>query len=68
VLFTADHLGNLLALEPATGKTIWHLNVGDHIVAGPMTYELAGRQYLIVPVGDTMYAFALPEKTEAKKK
>jgi alcohol dehydrogenase (cytochrome c) len=68
VLFTADHSGNLLALEPATGKTIWHLNVGDHIVAGPITYELAGRQYLIVPVGDTMYAFSLPEKTEAKKK
>jgi hypothetical protein len=32
-----------------------------------MSYELAGRQYIIVPVGDTMYAFSLPEKIEAKK-
>jgi acido-empty-quinoprotein group A len=67
LLFTADHLGNLLALDPTTGATVWHLNVGDHVVAGPMTYELAGRQYIIVPVGDTMYAFSLPEKIEAKK-
>ena len=69
LLFTADHLNNLLALDPATGVTLWHLNVGEHIVAGPMSYQLAGRQYLIVPVGDTMYAFALPpEKADEKKK
>jgi outer membrane protein assembly factor BamB len=67
LLFVADHLNNLLALDPATGSTLWHLNVGDHVVAGPTTYQLAGRQYLLVPVGDTMYAFSLPEKTEAKK-
>ena len=23
----------------ATGATLWHLNVGDHVVAGPMTYR-----------------------------
>ena len=68
LLFTADHLGNLLALDPATGKTLWHLNVGDHVVASLMTYQIFGRQYIIVPVGDTMYAFSLPEKPEAKKK
>jgi len=68
LLFTADHLGNLLALDPATGKTLWNLNVGEHVVASLMTYEIFGRQYIIVPVGDTMYAFSLPEKPEGKKK
>jgi alcohol dehydrogenase (cytochrome c) len=62
LLFTADTSGNLLALDPATGKTLWHLNVGDTVVASLMTYEIDGKQYLIVPVHDTMYAFALPDK------
>jgi alcohol dehydrogenase (cytochrome c) len=60
LLFTADLSGNLLALDPATGKTLWHLNVGGELLASPMTYQLDGRQYLIIPVEDTLYAFALP--------
>ncbi|PYT91281.1 MAG: acido-empty-quinoprotein group A [Acidobacteria bacterium] len=61
LLFTADNSGNLLALDPAAGKTLWHLNVGGELVASPMTYQLDGRQYLIVPVQDILYAFALPD-------
>jgi hypothetical protein len=38
------------------------LNVGGEVVASPMTYEIEGRQYLIVPVQDVMYAFAVPGK------
>jgi hypothetical protein len=33
--------------------------------ASPMTYELDGRQYLIVPVQDILYAFAIPENVAA---
>jgi alcohol dehydrogenase (cytochrome c) len=50
----------LLALDPASGKTLWHLNGGGRLAASPMTYELDGRQFLIVPVQDILYAFALP--------
>ncbi|MGH9667938.1 MAG: PQQ-binding-like beta-propeller repeat protein, partial [Bryobacteraceae bacterium] len=32
VLFTADNAGNLIALEPATGKTLWHMNAGGRMV------------------------------------
>jgi acido-empty-quinoprotein group A len=64
LLFSADTSGNLLALDPATGKTIWHLSAGGHMVASPMTYELDGRQYLIAAVQDVLYAFALPEKQQ----
>ncbi|HYW98555.1 MAG TPA: PQQ-binding-like beta-propeller repeat protein, partial [Candidatus Elarobacter sp.] len=60
LLFSADNSGNLLALDPATGKTLWHLNAGGHMAASPMTYELDGRQYVILAVQDTLYAFALP--------
>src|SRR5215510_6096081 len=62
VLFTADNSHNLLALDPTTGKTLWHLNIGGKLVASPMTYQLDGRQYLLIPIHDVLYAFALPEK------
>jgi len=50
----------LLALDPVTGKTLWHLNAGGRMDASPMTYQLDGRQYLILAVQDVLYAFALP--------
>jgi hypothetical protein len=31
-----------------------------------MTYQLDGRQYLIIPVEDILYAFALPERAAAE--
>ncbi len=61
LLFTADNAGNLLALDPGNGKTLWHLNIGGELLASPMTYQLDGRQYLIIPIMDKLYAFALPE-------
>jgi acido-empty-quinoprotein group A len=60
LLFSADNSGNLLALDPTTGKTLWHLNAGGRMQASPMTYELDGRQYLIIAVQNILYAFALP--------
>jgi acido-empty-quinoprotein group A len=60
LLFSGDNSGNLLALDPATGKTLWHLNLGGKLDASPMTYQLDGRQYLIVAAQDVLYAFTLP--------
>ena len=66
LLFTADNSGNLLALDPATGKTLWHLNAGGHLLASPMTYQLDARQYLLMAVQDALYAFALPSHAPAQ--
>jgi alcohol dehydrogenase (cytochrome c) len=60
LLFGGDTTGNLLALDPATGKTLWHLNLGGTITSSPMTYQLDGRQYVVVAVHDHFYAFSLP--------
>jgi alcohol dehydrogenase (cytochrome c) len=68
LLFSADNAGNLLALDPATGRTLWHLNAGGRMVASPMTYELDGRQYLLMAVQDILYAFALPENTAHQRR
>jgi len=61
LLFSADTSGNLLALDPGNGKTLWHLNAGGRVAASPMTYQLDGRQYVLFAVQDVLHAFALPE-------
>jgi acido-empty-quinoprotein group A len=61
LLFSADNSGNLLALDPASGKTLWHLNIGGELVASPMTYQLDGRQYLLFAIQDSLYTFVLPK-------
>jgi alcohol dehydrogenase (cytochrome c) len=62
LLFTADNSGNLLALNPANGETLWHVNMGGELLASPITYQLDGRQYVILPVDSVLYAFTLPQK------
>ena len=61
LLFSADNSNNVLALDPATGKTIWHVNMGGKLQASPMTYQIDGRQFVVVPVHNVLYAFALPQ-------
>jgi alcohol dehydrogenase (cytochrome c) len=60
LLFTGDTLGHLLALNPADGRSLWHVNTGEYVENGPMTYELEGRQFVVFGAGDALYAFALP--------
>ena len=40
LLFDGDSSGNLLAVDPKTGTTIWHSNVGQNLTNGPITFEL----------------------------
>jgi len=60
VLFGGDSMGNFLAMDPRTGKTLWHVNVDQFVTNAPMTYELDGRQYVLVAANDTLFAFTLP--------
>ena len=59
--FTGDATGNMLALDTATGKTLWHAGLGADIQTSPTTYELDGRQYVLMGAGQTLFAWALPE-------
>jgi PQQ-dependent dehydrogenase (methanol/ethanol family) len=61
LVFTGDSSGNFMALDSATGKTLWHANVGKVVSNGPVTYELDGRQYVVVAATDQLFAFALAE-------
>jgi alcohol dehydrogenase (cytochrome c) len=61
LLFTADNDNNLLALDPASGKTLWHVNLGTRMQGAASTYELDGKQYLLTPVGDEIFCWTLPD-------
>jgi acido-empty-quinoprotein group A len=60
LLFTADSSGTLVALDAASGKTLWHMYPGGSFNTGPMTYELDERQFVVYPVDGVVYGFALP--------
>lgn len=49
-----------MALDPRTGRALWHVNTGEYVGNGPITYELGGHQFVVFASGDTLYAFTLP--------
>jgi hypothetical protein len=40
-------------------KTLWHTSVGANQTNGGITYELGGKQYVLVGAGDKLVAFTL---------
>ncbi len=64
--FTGDALGNMLALETATGKTLWHAGTGAHMQSSPTSYELDGRQFVLSSSGGVLFAWALPEAGDSR--
>jgi alcohol dehydrogenase (cytochrome c) len=61
LVFAGDPSSNLIALNAATGEVLWHANLGKSLSNGAITYELDGRQYLVVGAGDKMFAFVMNE-------
>ena len=55
---TGDSGGNLLALRSSDGTVLWHENIG-RMGGAPVTYELEGKQHLLVSAGSTLYDYAL---------
>jgi alcohol dehydrogenase (cytochrome c) len=58
VLFAGDNAGNLIAFDPANGKTLWHSRIGQ-VSNAPETYMVDGHQYILSAAGDTLFAFTL---------
>jgi alcohol dehydrogenase (cytochrome c) len=58
--FSGDVPGNAMAFRTSDGATLWHENIG-RMGNGPITYELDGKQYVIMGGGSSLFAFALPK-------
>jgi len=51
LVFHGNIQGWFKALDASTGKLLWQFNTGSGISAGPVTYELDGKQYVAVVSG-----------------
>ena len=60
LVFGGDSEGNFIAFDAQTGKDLWHIQLGAAIYSSPITYSIAGRQYVVIPAGAALFAFALP--------
>jgi len=58
LLFAGDNAGHILAMDSVTGKTLWHATIAANQANGAITFELDGKQYVVVGAGDSLYAFA----------
>jgi alcohol dehydrogenase (cytochrome c) len=61
--FTGDAANSAMALRTSDGATLWHSATG-RVGNGPITYELDGRQFVVMGGGGVLYAFALPQKLQ----
>ena len=61
LVFASGSTNNLVALDAATGKALWHARAGT-MANSAMTYLLDGRQYIVTPVEGALYAWTLPDR------
>jgi outer membrane protein assembly factor BamB len=54
LLFAGDSSGHVMGMDAAKGTTLWHTSVGSDQANGAITYELDGKQYVVVGAGDTL--------------
>ncbi|MDE1175756.1 MAG: acido-empty-quinoprotein group A [Edaphobacter sp.] len=65
LLFTGNSSGTFLALDSKSGKTLWHAYSGSSINGGPETYEIDGKQYVLMTSGGVVFSWRLPETATA---
>jgi alcohol dehydrogenase (cytochrome c) len=58
LLFVGGREGYFQALDARTGALLWKENLGGEIIAGPMTYEVDGKQYIAIASGNSFFTFA----------
>jgi alcohol dehydrogenase (cytochrome c) len=60
LLFFGDDAETFEALDAKSGKPLWHFTTGQSIHASPMSYAVAGKQYVAIAAGSDIFSFALP--------
>ncbi len=62
LVFTGDAEGNFIALDAASGKPLWHFQMGGAVYAAPIAFAVDGKEYVTIAAGSAIYAFGLPER------
>ena len=61
VVFSGDNEGYFFALDALTGELLWKARTGGAIVAGPISYLSAGKQFVSIAAGHAIFTFGLRE-------
>jgi alcohol dehydrogenase (cytochrome c) len=61
LLFTGSREGYFHALDARNGNVLWKAQLGGQVNAGPMTYEIGGKQYVTIAAGTSLFTFGLRE-------
>ena len=78
MLFTGDFTNDFLAIDAATGKTLYRFNTGGSIGGGVISYEIRGKQYVATTSGvvsgffggrgtSAIIIFALPDSAQTER-
>jgi outer membrane protein assembly factor BamB len=51
--------GYFYALDAGSGELLWRMSLAGEITSGPMTYSIAGKQYVTVAAGNILFAFSV---------
>jgi alcohol dehydrogenase (cytochrome c) len=61
LIFAGESDGNFIALDARTGQHLWHVQLGAAIYSTAVTYQVDGKQYVVIPAGSALFAFAVSE-------
>jgi alcohol dehydrogenase (cytochrome c) len=51
--------GYFYALDARTGQPLWRISLAGDVQSGPISYAVAGKQYIAIAAGNTVFTFAL---------
>ena len=61
LLFSGGREGYFYALDARTGELLWKAVLGGTVASGPMSYSVAGKQYIAISAGSSLFVFGLRE-------
>jgi alcohol dehydrogenase (cytochrome c) len=59
VVFAGTEDGYFKGLDAASGKELWHANLGGRVIASPISFEVKGRQRIAIAAGSALFVFGL---------
>jgi len=61
LLFVGGREGYFQALDAQSGQLLWKQNLGGEIIAGPISFQVDGKQYVTIASGNGLFTYALRE-------
>jgi alcohol dehydrogenase (cytochrome c) len=61
LLFSGGREGYFFALDARNGDLLWKVSLGGTVASGPMSYSVAGKQYIAISAGNSLFVYGLRE-------